>query len=104
MEIDLAPKIKHDPKTRVMDYIEQTYTFEEWFRCGDVSDAVGAPERTIRGYLSDMVNRGILKKRGEYKATEYAIAGTYAQKLKALQEIPDTALPIADKGQNADSG
>jgi hypothetical protein len=101
MEVDLAPRIRHDPRTRVMDYIDQAYTFDEWFKCSDISDATGVPERTIRAYLAEMVSRGTLKKRGQNKNTEYAIAGTYAQKLKALQELPDTAEPIADNGEIA---
>jgi hypothetical protein len=103
MEIDLAPKVKHDQKSSVMDCIEQTYTFDEWFKCGDIADATGVRERTIRNYLADLINRGIVKKRGEYKTTEYAISGTYAQKLKALHELSGIVDPIADKNQNADS-
>jgi len=99
MEIDLAPKVKNDSRSRVMDYIDQTYTFDEWFKCGDVSDAAAVPERTVRSYLADMMNRGVLKKRGQNKTMEYALAGTYAQKLKALQGLPDMEMPAADRGE-----
>jgi hypothetical protein len=101
MDIDLAPKIGGDPRGRVMEYIEQTYTFDEWFKCKDISEATGVSERTVRSYLADMANRGILKKQGQNKTAEYAIAGTYAQRLKALQEVPDIGLPIADKIEKA---
>jgi hypothetical protein len=101
MDIDLAPKIGIDPRGRVREYLERTYTFDEWFKCKDISAATGVSERTVRSYLADMANRGILKKQGQNKTMEYAIAGTYAQKLKALQEIPDTGEPIADKSEKA---
>ena len=86
MLVDLAPKIGGDHRSRIVEYIEQTYSPEEWFTSKSISDSVCVSERTTRRHLSDLVARRILKKRGGDKNAEFSIARTWQQEWEDKQD------------------
>ena len=62
------------------------------------------PEEQVKKIARSIVHKvSVMDATRETTSKAAAIAGTYAQKLKALQELPDIMQPIADKAENADS-